>query len=62
MTFFISNSTALNIPYVFREEMIAADAASPDSRFVELSPAGHLVPYDQPARLAELALEHFASC
>ncbi|MEY8654901.1 alpha/beta fold hydrolase [Brachybacterium paraconglomeratum] len=49
-------------PLISREEMIAADAASPDSRFVELSPAGHLVPYDQPARLAELALEHFASC
>jgi pimeloyl-ACP methyl ester carboxylesterase len=49
-------------PLISREEMIAADAASPDSRFVELSPAGHLLPYDQPARLAELALEHFASC
>lgn len=48
-------------PLISREEMLAADAASPDSRFVELSPAGHLLPYDQPGRLAELALEHFAS-
>jgi pimeloyl-ACP methyl ester carboxylesterase len=48
-------------PLISREEMGAADAASPDSRFVELSPAGHLLPYDQPGRLAELALEHFSS-
>lgn len=47
-------------PLISREEMVAADAMSPDSRFVELSPAGHLLPYDQPARLAELALDHFA--
>ncbi|ATG55930.1 alpha/beta hydrolase [Brachybacterium ginsengisoli] len=47
-------------PLISREEMVAADAASPDSRFVEIPDAGHLLPYDQPARLAELALEHLA--
>lgn len=48
-------------PLISREEMVAADAASPDSQFVELANAGHLLPYDQPERLAEHALAHLAA-
>lgn len=48
-------------PLISHDEMVAADAATPDSRFVELADAGHLLPYDQPVQLARLALEHFAT-
>jgi pimeloyl-ACP methyl ester carboxylesterase len=35
--------------------MVAADAATPDSRFVEIPGAGHLLPYDKPQELGAVA-------
>jgi pimeloyl-ACP methyl ester carboxylesterase len=42
-------------PLISRDEMVAADAATPDSRFVEIPGAGHLLPYDKPQELGAVA-------
>lgn len=47
-------------PLINDEEMAAAHAATPDSRYVTLADAGHLLPYDQPEQLGALARDFFA--
>lgn len=47
-------------PLISHEEMAAAHAATPGSRFETLADAGHLLPYDQPEKLSVLAREFLA--
>ncbi|HLS14255.1 MAG TPA: alpha/beta hydrolase [Beutenbergiaceae bacterium] len=47
-------------PLIGHTEMAAAHGTAPDSRFVTLPDAGHLLPYDQPDQLGTLAREFFA--
>lgn len=47
-------------PLIGHTEMAAAHGTAPDSRFVTLPNAGHLLPYDQPDQLGTLAREFFA--
>lgn len=49
-----------NCPLISHEEMAAAHAATPDSRFVTMADAGHLLPYDKPGELGDLARDFFA--
>ncbi|GAA1491221.1 alpha/beta fold hydrolase [Brachybacterium sacelli] len=42
-------------PLIGHHEMAAAHEATPDSRFVTIAHAGHLLPYDQPEQLGMLA-------
>ncbi|WP_193106014.1 alpha/beta fold hydrolase [Brachybacterium sp. FME24] len=47
-------------PLITDEEMAAAHAVTPDSRYVSVADAGHLLPYDQPEQLGALARDFFA--
>lgn len=47
-------------PLISHDEMAAAHAATPGSRFETVARAGHLLPYDQPEKLGELAREFLA--
>lgn len=48
-------------PLIGHAEVAEAHAATPNSRFVEISDAGHLLPYDQPEELGTLARDFLAA-